>query len=298
MTNKKTNTNQFVSSTMAKSDDGNIQITFNIALSLINDTRKKVIESLAHESQVPGFRKGKAPIEQAQKHISEEEVVNKTLQNLLPKAFSDAINEYKIVPAIYPKFELIKAGENEAWEIRASTCELPKFELGDYKKNITTASKVEAIWTPGKDKDEKAKEKSHEEKEQAVIKVLLESIKIDIPKLLVDEEVNSRLTSLLERTERLGLKLESYLTSVGKTPESLRSEYEIQAKNTIALDLILEKIASEEKENVTEAQIDEVIKASSADTKLSEKLNTPEQRRFIASILRRRAVLEKLTSLI
>jgi hypothetical protein len=36
---------------------------------------------------------------------------------------------------------------------------------------------------------------------------------------LIDEEVNSRLSKLLERIEKLGLTLESYLSSIGKTAQ-------------------------------------------------------------------------------
>jgi len=62
--------------------------------------------------------------------------------------------------------------------------------------------------------------------------------------------------------------------------------------------LILDKIAQEEGVKVTEGEIDEVIKASAADPSLKDKLNTPEQRRMIAGVLRRRASLDSLTSLL
>jgi FKBP-type peptidyl-prolyl cis-trans isomerase (trigger factor) len=88
------------------------------------------------------------------------------------------------------------------------------------------------------------------------------------------------------------------LTSIGKTPQTLREEYATQSRNTIALDLILNKIAEEQKIVSSESQIDSAIKASSADPKLAEKLNTPEQRRLIASVLTRRTTLDYLVSLV
>lgn len=288
-----------ITSTLARAEDGNIQITFTIPFTDISKAKDEALVEIAKEVEIPGFRKGMAPVSEAAKKIPQAEIIEKGLGKILPKAFADAVEEYKIKPVVYPKFELIKSEENNNWEIRAITCELPEIKLPDYKKDILAASKVSAIWTPDKGKDVKTEKKAltHEDKEQLVIKTLLDSVKVAIPKVLVEEEVNNRLSGLLDRIEKLGLNLESYLSSVGKTPESLRGEYEIQAKNTITLDLVLERIAMEEKTEVKEAQIDEVIKAYGNDPKLSERMNTPEQRRMIASILRKRSVLEQLEAL-
>ena len=168
--------------------------------------------------------------------------------------------------------------------------------MGDYKKVISGALRAGSIWTPGK--GEKPKERSKEEKEQEIIHALLESVKVEIPKLLIDEEVNAKLSNLLEKIERLGLTLDGYLASVGKTTDSLRAEYELQAKNTIALDLILTTIAQEEKIDVKETEVDAAIAAASADPKVAERLNTPEQRRLIRGVLARRAALDSLSALL
>lgn len=272
-----------ISSTIARGDDGNIQITFDIPFEIIKTNKALILEDLTKNTEVPGFRKGKAPVSEVEKKTSPENLIEKTLAKILPVALGQAITENKIKPAIYPKFELIKAPDSENWQVRAVTCEIPQFELGDYKKLITNNIK---------------KNSSTEKKEQEVIKILLESIKIKLPKILIDEEVNSRLSQLLDRIEKLGLNLDNYLASVGKTPQSIRDEYIIQAQNTISLELILQKIAEDQKIKIEEKQIDEIIKVSGADPKAAEKLNTPEQRLFIASILRKKAALESLTTLV
>jgi len=275
-----------ITSTVAREDNGNIQITFTIPYSQVVSAQEKVVEEYAKEAEIPGFRKGNAPIEKVKEKIPAATLTEKSLAKILPEALSSAINENKIKPAIYPKFELISANPNENWQIRAVTCELPMVVLPDYAKLI----KEGIIKTP--------KEFTKEEKEQKAIKVLLDSIKINIPKLLVSEEVDARLSSLLQRIEKLGLSLEGYLGSIGKTPEKIREEYELQAKNTISIELILNEVIKDQKIEVKESQVDEAIKAASADTKLAESLNTPEQRRFIQSVLARRAALDYLTSLV
>ena len=275
-----------ITSTVAREDNGNIQITFTIPFSLLASAQSKVVEEYAKEAEIPGFRKGNAPIEKVKEKIPQATLTEKGLARILPEALSSAINENKIRPAIYPKFELIKADENEPWQVRAITCELPLVVLPDYTKLIKEGI-IKTI-----------KEISKEEKEQKAIKILLDAVKINIPKLLISEEVDARLSSLLQKIEKLGLSLEGYLSSIGKTPEKLREEYELQAKNTISIELILNEVIKDRKIEVKEAQVDEAIKAASADPKLAESLNTPEQRRFIQSVLSRRSALDYLISLI
>lgn len=287
-----------VSSSIAKSNDGTIQLTFSIPFNQIKEAREKVASEIGKDIQVPGFRKGNAPLDKVISQIPQNTLVEKTLGKILPKLIAEAIKEHKIKPAVYPRFELVKATEGEDWQIRATTCELPQINLGDYKKTIVGAARAKTIWTPDKDRQEKKKELTREEKEQEIIKTLLETIKIDIPKLLIDEEVNHRLSGLLGRIEKLGLSLESYLSSIGKTPETLRQEYETQAKKVIKLNFILNKIADEEKIKIEENQIKETLKVSAGDPKLAEKLDTPEQRRIIESVLRRKGALDALTALL
>ena len=292
---------QGVSATLAREENGNIQINLTISYPEIQKAKKLALEEVSKDTEVPGFRKGNAPISQVEKNVSESKLIEKALGKILPKAFSDALRKFKINPIIYPKFELVKAKENENWQVRAVTCELPKIDLGNYKKIISGEAKTKAIWTPekGDPKNKDAeKEKTREEKEQEAIQALLKNIKVKLPKILIDQEVDNRLSGLLQRIEKLGLKLESYLSSIGKDPDILRKEYEQQAQNSIALDLILQNIAKEEKIEVSEKEIEGLIKASSADPKLAEKLNTPEQKRFIKSIISKRKALESLTALL
>lgn len=286
-------------STLAKTEDGNIQITFIIPSKEVEVAKQRALSELGKEIEVPGFRKGKAPFDKVEANLPSGKLVEKILSQILPEALGEAIKKYKIKPVIYPKFELVKADTGSDWQIRAITCELPEINLGNYKEAIKGAGQAKQIWTPGKPDSQTSERKpSKEEKEQEILKILSKEIPVNIPKILIEEEVNNRLTNLLSRIEKLGLTLEGYLSSLGKTPEGLRKDYEEQARNTIALELILEKIADSENIKVEESQVDEAINAAGADPSLRARLNTPEQRRLVESVLRRRASLDSLVNLI
>ena len=306
-----------IESVLAREADGTIQITFTIPFSIIKSEQEEALAHLAKEVEIPGFRKGNAPLEKARESISSASLIEHALSHILPKALGDALTKFKIKPLIYPKFELIKAKDGEDWQIRGVTCEMPEIKLGDYQKAIKGTLSASSIWTPNKGKGEAPKEKSKEEKEQEVfltdfpimteskeekeqeaIKTLLALSEITIPKPLVDEEVDARLSGLLERTERLGLSLEKYLASIGKNPETLRSEYETQAREALKLDLVLTKIAEEKDIKVSESEIDAAIKETVSGKNSFENLNTPERRRLVGSLLRKRRALDSLVSLV
>lgn len=265
---------------IAKSEDGGVQITFTVPFAEIKKAQDETVLEMAKDIEVPGFRKGNAPIDKVREKIPQANLIEHSLGHILPTLLAQVIKDNDLKLAMYPKFELVKAEENKDWEIVGKTCELPTFDLGDYKKLVSGEIRAASL----------KRELSREEKEQVVIKTLIDNIKINIPTILIEEEVSSRLSSLLSRIEKLGLALENYLTSIGKTPESIRSEYEVQSKEAISLDLILSEIAQKEDVKVSEAEIEQTLKTA-------QDSNVSSQRRLVESILRKRHALEILVNL-
>lgn len=264
-----------ISSTFKRLNNGNVEIVFTVSGDLILQEKEHTLNEFAAEAVISGFRKGKAPIAKVEELTSEEKLTEHILSHILPKAFADSVNEHKYNPAIYPKYEAIKitspknVATETVWEIKARTCELPEIILPkDYKKKL----------------------KNDEKDPNVLTKSLLQTVKIDLPQMLIEEEVNARLSQVLARIEKLGLTLEGYLKSVGKTPEGLREEYKVQATDAISLELILNKIAKDEKIEVTEAEIDEFIKATGEDISKVDK----EQRDSLKRVILRRSALQKL----
>lgn len=283
--------------TLAESPDGTLQITFTVPKTAIREEEKKVVAKLAKETTVAGFRKGMAPLDKVRDNLPKDKLIQDILAGIIPSALSLAISEKKLRPAIYPKLELISASQDQDWQVRATTCNLPKVELGAYKEAILKEAKTKDIWVPGKDtKPEKSK--STEDKQNLVIRTILATTKVTIPAIIIQEEVNSRLAKLLERTEKLGLTIESYLASIGKTYQSIRQDYEDSARESLTLELALNQIAEKEKVTVTQEKINQAITSASTDPKLAQELQKPEQHRFLKAILMRQEALQKLVNLV
>lgn len=270
-----------ITSVIAREEKGNIQITFTIPFELIKKGQEETIAEMAKDMEIPGFRRGMAPLAKVAEKISQNSLIENSLGHLLPPALAESVEKNNLKLAIYPKFTIISTKEGEAWQIMGLTCELPEVTLGDYKKFVPGEIRAASL----------KKELAREEKEGVVIKALIDNVKIEIPQILIEEEADSRLASLLSRLEKLGLALESYLTSMNKKPEDLRAEYATQAKQAIAIDLILSKIAVDQNMKIEPKEIDEAIKISGS-SDISE-----GRKRLIESILKRRKALDFLINL-
>jgi len=126
------------------------------------------------------------------------------------------------------------------------------------------------------------------------VKALLDNVTAEIPGILVDNETDRLLSQTLEDVKKLGLTLDQYLSSTGKNPEILRTEYKKKAENDIKLEFALAKIAEVEKVVVEEKEITEAILAAKSD---DERKNLEANKYLLASILRQQKTLDFLKNL-
>lgn len=284
-------------SPVARLDSGEIQITLTIDADQVKTKSNELVEARAKTAEIAGFRKGKAPLDKVRAAIGEQDLLSEALSYILPKAFASIIEEHKIRPALYPKYEMISQDEKQ-YVVRAITCEIPEFELGNWKDTVRSEAKSASIWVPGKDEASKPEE-DKSSKEQKAVNILLElsskdgkKIKDVIPHYLIAEETNQRLSQLLEKTEKLGLTLDSYLASIGKNPQQLREEYMAQARNEIVIDVILQRVAQEEKIEITDEEFQKALQAIGQKGPIDS-----SQASLIRSTLKKRRALEFVAAL-
>ena len=286
-------------SIFAKQPDGAIQLTITIPVDEVNKGYERAIVEIVNNAEIDGFRKGKAPRKLVEEKTDKSKIYEKVLQDIIPKAYVEAVKEHSLKPILSPKVELLKAKEGEDWEIRATTCEEPIIELGDYKDKVKTALASGKLWTPDKKDAEKEKnpESAEDEKTQKVIQAILDTVKIEIPQIIIEEEVNRSVASLINQTNSMGLTIDQYLASIGKTPESIREEYSQKTMANYKMQFALDKIAGNEKIEVTDQEIEDLIKVS-GDENLKIEMENPMQKAYIKGLIARRKTLEFLTKLI
>src|SRR5580704_7455796 len=77
-----------------------------------------IAQEYARKAKVPGFRPGKAPV-QVVKTRYRDEIVSEMMQHLLPKYFSDAVDERKLDVVHTPNFEKIDYNNGQSLKFKA-----------------------------------------------------------------------------------------------------------------------------------------------------------------------------------
>ncbi len=273
---------------LEKQKDGTIKITITLPQDKIAQTQNTVIDDLAKQVNVAGFRKGKAPKDMAASQLNPENVREEVLKRLLPQAYIEAVQEHKLNPIMNPKMHVEKIEEGQDWIFFALTCEMPEITLGAYKDAVKKLNAKSKIIIPGK--EEENKKPGLDE----VMKAILTDAQVQIPGVLIEQEADRLLSQLLNDIKRLGLSLDQYLGSTNRKPEDLRAEYAKRAEEDIKLEFVLQKIAELEKITVEEPEIEEAIQKAKDP---AEKQNLSANKYLLAGILRQQKTLDFLMNL-
>lgn len=256
---------------------------------------QEAIKNAAKKITLPGFRQGKAPLELIEKNIDEKKIFEELVRKLFPEAYQDAIKKHALKPIILPQVQALSLNKGNDWLFKATACEAPTVSLGHYQEEIRGHFAKDKIWTPAKG-SKQPKKPDDTKKLDEIFEILLKTCKLEIPSLLVEDEVTRMFSRLIDKTEKLGLTLEQYLSSTGKTTESLRQEYQKKAEETLKLEFILNSIANEQNLQAEDKEIEAFIKAA-PDQKTKEALNLPAQKLYLSSILRKRKAIDFLLAL-
>ena len=280
-------------STIKKLPKHTVELEITIPWATIKSAYEKTFASVAETIELPGFRKGKAPKKLIEEKIDKSKVYEQVIKDILPDAYDKAVKEHDVKPVISPHIELLEAKEDADWVIKATVAEKPDVKLKNYKVTIEKAKgPAKKLWVPGQDEKKKEDENENpQEKLGVVLKALLDEVEVDVPEMIIHEEVNRMLARLMDETKTLGLTVEQYLQASGKNVESIRGEYHKQAEETLKLEFILEEIAEAEKVQVSQKEIDEAI---SKIKDPAEKERLKGQSYYLASVLRRQKTLDNL----
>ena len=146
-----------------------------------------------------------------------------------------------------------------------------------------------------------AKEMAKLDRESALVKGLVESSSVDVPVALVDRELTSQLESMERTLSRQGLKLERYFEYMGKNINQWVEEERPAAEQRLKVDLVLGEYAKRQDLEPSDEDVvrfleeqageDDELKGQVEELKRSE-----SARRYFASRLRRRRVLDRLAA--
>lgn len=99
----------------------------------VNAGYKKAVQKIADQANIPGFRKGKAPRAIIEMHYGKEAVKQEAFEIVANKAYSEALDQKKLIPVSDPKVEESTFEEGKDMELTIKVTLKPEPELGEYK---------------------------------------------------------------------------------------------------------------------------------------------------------------------
>ncbi len=255
--------------------------SFTIELTLGAEEIKKMYQHVLGEIQEnfeqKGFRKGKAPLDVVEQNISPQAVIEEVLNHLLPKAYKEIIDEHQLKPVTEPTIKIIteKLSLDSDWVLELESAELPDVSIDP--KFFTEIKKL--------NKEVKIEKK---EKIDRIVAEIIKYTKIELPSVLLNNDVNRRLSDLVEQLQSAKLTIDQYLTNKKTTLPEYRKDLEKQINNDWALNLAINQIAIDQKIKVEEAEIKDVF------SKTPELKNDPN---LVYFLLTQQKVLDYLQSI-
>lgn len=323
----------------------------------------QVLARMAAEVELPGFRKGQAPIPMTEQHLGIK-LQDEVLKTAMPNFLAEALKGTDIIPIDYPKYTPLAFNKGVSLQFKATITNRPQVTVGNYKtikakrptpKTVSEeeVSKViddlfkrwkvrqpQAVNPQPADKaatgsagsinfqsgqtaeaddafakamgatsllDLKAKVRKDLEVnvaynneldfEEAILQEVEKITTVELPEILIQDELNRMLVSLQRRVADMGLLLDDYLKSQGKTLEQLKNDWRVQAEKNVRMELGLAEIAGMENVAISDeelrAEIDKI-----QDNKIKAQFAAEEPKLHLRHALRQTRTLDLLKKMV
>ena len=118
------------------------EVLVNVDKDLWKKAQDKAFKKLAANITIPGFRKGKAPLNMVKSRVDQMKVYNEAINDVLNPVYQEILTEEKILPMARPSFDITKISDEEL-EVRVTIVTAPEVELGKYKGYELSKKKAE-----------------------------------------------------------------------------------------------------------------------------------------------------------
>jgi trigger factor len=130
----------------------------------------------------------------------------------------------------------------------------------EFAKDVSEFDTLEEMRADLKDKMTKAREKEADNAfMNSIMEQLIESTQVELPKVLVDNQIDMMVREQEMMMQQQGLTLEEYAEMVGQTVEQIRESARPVAERIVKLELALNRVAELENIEVSEDEVEEEI---------------------------------------
>ena len=213
------------------------------------------------------------------------------------------LNEEKVIEVTFPEqyMEPSLAGAKATFDVKINEIQekqLPELD-DEFVKDISEFDTLEELKKDVEKNIKKLKEKeANKEFENEIIETIVKNSTIDLPKEMIDTEVEHMFNEFSQGLAYQGMNIDMYAKYINKSVDDLKNEMRSEAEKRVKGSLVLEKIKEIENISYTDEQLDEELSnmalAYNMDVeKIKERL-PEEQRRYMAENIAIRNTVEFL----
>lgn len=141
-----------------KLEKSRAEIQFGIDKAALDAEIKNVYKKQVGKMNIPGFRKGKAPLSIIEKLYGKGVFTDEALNNLLPDAYEAAVKESGLAVVSRPEFDIVSMDEGEQVVLKAVFDIKPEVTVKEYK-GLKAEREVTEVTDEMVDRDVKAAQK-------------------------------------------------------------------------------------------------------------------------------------------
>lgn len=227
--------------------DKTFVLTLNLVKTEIDKSHQSVLKKVQTEYEAKGFRKGKAPLDVVTANIPESRMIEDVLNDLLTQVYTDKINQYHLHPVVQPQIKILNPPVtfDKDWQIEITGCELPQITLDP--KYLDEVKKINT----GKENDN--------DKLNLTVESIIKHSQVELPAILVQSDVNNKMSQLVDQVQQAGLTVNQYLKSKNLTLEQYQKNLEKQVINEWTTNLAIDSIARAQKLSVSEEEVKALV---------------------------------------
>src|SRR3990172_3082171 len=117
--------------TAERIEDCQMILNVEIDPTSVERSMDKVYRRIVGKANIPGFRRGKAPRSMVERFFGRQAILEEALEELVPSAYGEAIQQENIEPIAEPKLEVTQL---DPVSFKATVPLRPTVELGVYHK--------------------------------------------------------------------------------------------------------------------------------------------------------------------
>src|SRR3989338_5374831 len=241
--------------------ESQVELVGEVPYSAVEPYREKALKHIAEHMALPGFR----PDIRVTKLAAGNPVgltVRATVypEVALPKNWKQLHEKVALEPALPASEEEVTKTLEDLRQSRKTGDTAP--ELSDeFAKSVGAFESLEHLKTQiHKGIGEEKTRKARDARRGKLIEALLEKSTLSVPRIFIESELEKIMSQMREDVKRFGMEFEEYLKKTNKTEEGVRNEFREQARKRAQLQLLLNKIAQEEKLEADETAVATEIK--------------------------------------